>query len=947
MTCTHTNLKPLFVVCGLLWSCAAVSDVSDGVVGDGTSLAPDVGGSVADGITVDIRSAQNGVSHNTYTHFNVPEAGVTLNNDPTRASFTAADLIINEVTSTNRSTLEGALTIAGDKAHVVLANPNGITVDGGSFVNSAGVMLTTGDIHRFTSVAGDTLTDLDDIALSESNPYYVAHVDGGEILITSNGLGGSFPRLDLMAKTITVEGGLDVDNVVALYGGDSTIVLERDTSVIDPGSYESADIYQAIYSGSCDGDASVADDDDWDCSKLTAGTTASGTDYVIDVTGASAAIESGTINLTVNESGAGFRFAGESLVSEASDISISSDGGIEIVATNGGTITSVRDIGIRAEDADISFTGSSSTQATITAGRDLTVMIDGDSDANNAIVNTGYALQSILPSTSTALLNGSVAIEATTLVNRSLSENGLGIIFSSSNKVGSGGYTWGGNDLRSGGVQITTTGDVYNESARIISNNGVSFNVGGDIYNRVIRTSGSNEGAVTSTSTTSGWFLFKKTKTDQRYDYGELATDGLSSYITASSGDILMDFTSNGQLYNVGGEISANGSQNYVPIQFTTANAGRDTNSGALADHTLTLEAGDSSVTYTFTGGASEAGVDDGLEMLLEFVEYVQTQRSADASLFADLTSLEVVRTSSGDDDNDAYGLLIGSEVADTYGLSGTPDGGSATVYRLPNASSEITDGSIFIGGIDSDSGVTNAVSSVVNQVVVTGQATRQSSCGWFCNQSGGSDVVVTGGLISAQNQLGVRIQGMASDDASFASAVDYSQLSKLSGTYNAAATPASLGYFTNVGGRVTALNNVQNDNGNAINIYTANDTGSIRVLAEALPTYNVTKRNQGYLSRDFVKILRQDQGGSFLASLGQINLSNLVGTGLDGEGVRIRGGSFVGASGLTLDDEDDTDSGIVRDQDDLDPNRTEPVSDSPASNDNIGATGKLLEHLF
>ena len=101
--------------------------------------------------------------------------------------------------------------------------------------------------------------------------------------------------------------------------------------------------------------------------------------------------------------------------------------------------------------------------------------------------------------------------------------------------------------------------NLYNESARIISNNGVSFSVGGDIYNRVIRASGSNDGIVTSTSTTSGWFLFKKTSTTQHYDYGELAVDGLSSYITASSGDIQMDFTGNGRLYNVGGEISANG----------------------------------------------------------------------------------------------------------------------------------------------------------------------------------------------------------------------------------------------------------------------------------------------------------------------------------------------------------------------------------------------------
>ncbi len=363
MTCTHTNLRALVATVALMGAWPLAADVSDGVVGDGSGLAPSVSGSVSAGLTVDINTANaNGTSHNTYTHFNVPEAGVTLDN-----STAGANLIINEVTSTNQSTLQGALTVSGDKAHVVLANPNGITVDGGSFVNSASVMLTTGDIHRFTSVTGDTLTDLDDTALSVANPYYVAYVDGGAIRITDNGIGSSFSRLDLMAKTIAVEGSVDVDSVVSIFGGDSTTVFEYTTSSIDPSSYTTQDIYQSSYSGSCSGSSNTADGDDWDCSSVTAGTAASGTSYVIDVTGASASLTAGTINLTVNDSGAGFRFAGQSLVSETSDLFINSNGEIEIAATNGGTVTSARDVGIRAADSDISFTGSSSTQATITA----------------------------------------------------------------------------------------------------------------------------------------------------------------------------------------------------------------------------------------------------------------------------------------------------------------------------------------------------------------------------------------------------------------------------------------------------------------------------------------------------------------------------------------------------------------------------------------------------
>ena len=43
-----------------------------------------------------------------------------------------ARLILNEVTSTNPSFLQAPIAVVGPRAHFILANPNGITVDGGS-----------------------------------------------------------------------------------------------------------------------------------------------------------------------------------------------------------------------------------------------------------------------------------------------------------------------------------------------------------------------------------------------------------------------------------------------------------------------------------------------------------------------------------------------------------------------------------------------------------------------------------------------------------------------------------------------------------------------------------------------------------------------------------------------------------------------------------------------
>ncbi|MBI6548647.1 DUF637 domain-containing protein [Xenorhabdus lircayensis] len=56
----------------------------------------------------------------------------------------AADLIIGEVKGPNHSELTGAVEVAGQKANLIIANPNGITCNGCSFINAPAVTLTTG-----------------------------------------------------------------------------------------------------------------------------------------------------------------------------------------------------------------------------------------------------------------------------------------------------------------------------------------------------------------------------------------------------------------------------------------------------------------------------------------------------------------------------------------------------------------------------------------------------------------------------------------------------------------------------------------------------------------------------------------------------------------------------------------------------------------------------------
>lgn len=157
-----------------------------------------------------------GVSRNQYNQFNVNSNGLILNNSTGNVQTqlggwitgnmqlgpTPARIILNEVIGNNNSQLRGTIEVAGQRADIVIANPNGITCDGCGFLNTTRTTLTTGQ-PQFG--AGGSLDALD--------------VRQGQITIGGNGLNATnLEQLDLIARGMVIEGEVWAKNLNAIAG---------------------------------------------------------------------------------------------------------------------------------------------------------------------------------------------------------------------------------------------------------------------------------------------------------------------------------------------------------------------------------------------------------------------------------------------------------------------------------------------------------------------------------------------------------------------------------------------------------------------------------------------------------------------------------------------------------------------------------------------------------
>jgi filamentous hemagglutinin family protein len=196
---------------------------------------------------------QSGVSHNTYKDFNVEQQGAVLNNALNQVNSQlagkinknpnfkdkAADLIINEVTGSNQSLLQGILEIAGKKADVMIANPNGVIVNGGGFINVKNATITTGkpilDEKGALKHAKMMLSNSEKEKLNLlQNPAINAQMLDNPIIVTQNGLNGKgADSLNIMSKSLMLLGKITANDLAIIQGINQVNYKNNTVSSVD------------------------------------------------------------------------------------------------------------------------------------------------------------------------------------------------------------------------------------------------------------------------------------------------------------------------------------------------------------------------------------------------------------------------------------------------------------------------------------------------------------------------------------------------------------------------------------------------------------------------------------------------------------------------------------------------------------------------------------------
>ncbi|WP_372585775.1 two-partner secretion domain-containing protein [Burkholderia vietnamiensis] len=548
-----------------MWAGVVCSPRAAGIVADGATTTAVTTNAVGRQ-TVNIAPAIGGVSNNTYSSFNVPKAGADLNNVGINART-----IVNQVTSTNPSLIQGNINVLGPRANVILANPNGVTVDGGSFTNTGYVVLSTGQVG-FTNLT---------LAPGVIQRNVVLTTDRGAIAIGPGGLSGTLVNLDLIAKQLSINGPVTNDFTSSTSGiralvGDSTSTYDTSFSPSDNGH-------------------------DWLIGTSSPGTKSNA--VAVDIT-AAGGLTAGRVQLIVTDQGAGVHSLGK-IYASAGDVVVAANGDIAIAH---GSLKAERDVALTTpgtvslQGAQLTAANNANLQAgnivlsddvtgptTVSAGNTVELTSSG------AITNTGTLIQAGATASDGTTTGGDVIVNAAGDITNRSSANNLAILFAAN-----------------GRTKLTAGGNIINANARILSNGAVDLTAAGDVQNIIDHTGGTNGGQPTAYSDRGGSFLFfTHTTSGFNVDYGTIGNPNQLAYIAAVHGPVTI---SSRNFTNAGGIVQSNDGDVNLTAQNAFTNAAVFTGKASYTRSCWIFCHADASSDVMPYGGTIQAGGNIGIK---------------------------------------------------------------------------------------------------------------------------------------------------------------------------------------------------------------------------------------------------------------------------------------------------------------------------------------------
>ncbi|MGE8353667.1 MAG: filamentous hemagglutinin N-terminal domain-containing protein, partial [Pseudomonas protegens] len=363
--------------------------MADGIVvnGSGTTL-----GQAGNGVPIVNIAAPNGsgLSHNTFSDYNVGQQGVILNNATGRTQSTqlggiilgnanlggrSANVILNEVNGGSPSQLKGYTEVAGPGAHVIVANPYGVSCNGCGFINTPKATLTTGK------------------PVIENGQIQRYQVDQGSVSIEGAGLNASnIDQFEIITRSAKINAEIQAKHLAVIAGANDVDAktLNATARTANPADAPQLAIDSSALGGMYAGAIKLVGTEAGVGVKLDGKLIASGGDIQLDANGqlrmAEATAEKGAVAIKAGSLDAqGAVYAGSELkVQTKGDLSsqktlaardrITLDSGGQL--TNQGIIEAGVNVdNSRNPDADITLTAQNldNRGKSIVASRDLTI----------------------------------------------------------------------------------------------------------------------------------------------------------------------------------------------------------------------------------------------------------------------------------------------------------------------------------------------------------------------------------------------------------------------------------------------------------------------------------------------------------------------------------------------------------------------------------------------